>query len=149
MSSFQCHSAGSGKDTRMTSLERKQDGLAEKEYFQNCVLFGTSVKARASVQPAAGDRAGLNRERGWFLPGRMKINMWVPSSQTFTQDRKPHCAVDYSSLGRPGQLKCLSSCAAGSLQNRAEFKIYAPGPEERHLEYTTHVGSWLSPPRSC
>lgn len=77
------------------------------------------LKAGTSVYPVAWDR----QRKGWFLPGRLKIDMLVPSSGTFTQDRKPHHAQDYFCPGRPGnQLKCLSSCGAWSLQKRADLQ---------------------------
>lgn len=33
---------------------------------------------------------GADGERVWFLPGTLKINMLVPSSGTFIQDKKAH-----------------------------------------------------------
>lgn len=35
---------------------------------------------------------GADGERGGFLPGRLRADMLVPSSGTFTQDRKLHGA---------------------------------------------------------
>lgn len=76
---------------------------------------------------------GADEERVWFLPGRLKINMLVPSCGTFTQDKKAHHVQDYFRPGRSGnQLKWLSGCGAWSLQKEqmsrsAEVTIYILG----------------------
>lgn len=91
-------------------------------------LTGTLVSKLGQVCSLSPGAEGADRERDWFLSGRLKIDTLVPSSGTFTRDRKPHLAEDDFCLWRPGnQLKWFSSSGARSLQKRAALQTLRPG----------------------